>query len=138
LREARPKSFWEDAALRAQGDSVRSTWAQEPEKERKPLRRDPPPTPPTPPVLAATDNELRLRLAEELDYARRLLDAMGESLCSDPAMVIRHASALQSVDIVGQMLGHVANVIRCREPEEAVERIGMSELKARLKRKSAL
>ena len=138
MRDVRPKNFWEDAALRAQGDSVRSTWAQDPEEERKPLRRNPPPAPEPPKTLVPTDNELRLRLSEELDYARRLLDTMGESLCSDPAMVIRHASALQSVDIVGQMLGHVATVIRCSEPEEAVERIGMSELKARLKRKSAL
>ena len=35
------------------------------------------------------------------------------------------------VDIVGQMLGHIANVVR-RGPPGAVERIGMCELKAKL------
>jgi hypothetical protein len=138
LKDLRRDNFWREAALRAQGDSVRAAWAQEPEQERKPLRRDPPPRPPEPAPLIPTDDELRLRLAEELDYARRLLDAMGDALCADPAMVIRHASALQSIDIVGQMLGHVATVVRCSDPDEAVERIGMAELKARLKRRSVL
>ncbi len=84
------------------------------------------------------DDQLRLRLAEELDYARRLLDAMGDQLASDPVVVSRHCSALQTVDIVGQLLGHIATVTRSSLPERAVERIGMAELKARLKRRSIL
>ncbi len=67
-----------------------------------------------------------------------MLDAMGEELASDGAVVMRHTAALQSVDIVGQMIGHVANVVRCSLPEEAVERIGMAELKGRLKRRNIL
>jgi len=59
---------------------------------------------------------------------------MGVELSSDMGVVMRHAVALQSVDIVGQMLGHIANVTRSSAPERAVERIGMCELKARLKR----
>jgi hypothetical protein len=129
-------SFWEKAASRAQGESARATCAAEQPKERPPLRRDPPAPPPPPP--AATEDELRLRLAEELDYARRILTMMGDELCNDPAIVVRHGSALQSVDIVGQMLGHIASVVRSSEPETAVERIGMAELKARLKRRGGV
>jgi hypothetical protein len=121
-----------------QGESVRAIWAREEADEpapRKPLRRDPPPIPA---ALVPTDNVLHLRIAEELEYARRLLDLMGDELSGDPAIVSRHGRALQSFDIVGQMLGHLTNVIRSSDPEGAVERIGMSELKARLMRRSAL
>jgi hypothetical protein len=134
LTSPRRNSFWEQAALQAQGESARATSAKEEPVERKPLRRGAPPPPPT---LPDVTDELRLRLAEELDYARRMLDAMGDDLSTDAAVVVRHATALQGVDIVGQMLGHIASVIRCSDPEAAVERIGMCELKARLKRRSS-
>jgi len=89
-----------------------------------------------PPAPAPTDDVLRLRLAEELEYARRMLDAMGDALCADPTVVMRHNVSLQSVDIVGQMLGHIANVVRSSRPEDSVELIGMCDLKARLTRRS--
>jgi hypothetical protein len=107
-------SFWDEAARRARGDDA----------------------PPVPNALIPTDDQLRLRLAEEIEYARRLLDVMGEALTSDRAVVVRHGTALQSVDIVGQMMGHIANVIRSSDPDGAVELIGMAELKARLQRRS--
>jgi hypothetical protein len=92
--------------------------------------------PPLDPALVPCDDQLRLRLAEELDYARRMLDAMGDDLSADMGVVMRHAVALQSIDIVGQMLGHIAAVTRSSAPDRAVERIGMCELKARLTRKA--
>jgi hypothetical protein len=98
---------------------------------RKPLRRDPPPLPA---ALVPTEDALKLRLAEELEYARRMIEAMGDALASDPQLVMRHMVSLQSVDIVGQILGHVASVVRSSDPDVAVERIGMIELKARLTR----
>ena len=102
---------------------------------RPSVRRDPPPLDP---ALVPTDDLLRLRLAEELEYARRILEMMGDELSIDGAMVMRHSLALQSIDIVGQMLGHIANVTRSSAPERAVERIGMGELKARLKRQDGV
>ena len=86
--------------------------------------------------MIPTDDALKLRLAEELEYARRMVETMGDSLSADPGVVMRHMVSLQSVDIVAQILGHIANVVRSSDPEGAVERIGMSELKARLKRQS--
>jgi hypothetical protein len=95
------------------------------------IRRDPPPLPA---ALIPTDDQLKMRLAEELDYARRMLDAMGDELSADMGVVMRHSVALQTIDIVGQLLGHIATVTRSSDPVGAVERIGMCELKARLTR----
>ncbi len=63
-----------------------------------------------------------------------MIQTTGDTLSSDPNLVMRHLVLLQSVDIVGQILGHLADVIRSSDPDGAVERIGMCELKGRLKR----
>lgn len=97
------------------------------------IRREPPPLPR---ALIPTDDVLRLRLAEELEYAQRILALMGDDLSADPLLISRHVGTLQSVDVVSAMLGHIASVIRSSDPDGAVERIGMSELKARLTRTS--
>jgi len=128
-------SFWSKAAAEAADRNrgeVAAAGCPEEAARRRSIRRDPPPSEPN---LAATDDQLRLRLAEELDYARRILDIMGDDLTGDSAMVVRHARSLQSIDIVGQMLGHLATVIRSCDPDAAIERIGMAELKARMTRK---
>jgi len=101
--------------------------------ERPSIRREPQPLPQ---ALVATDDRLRLRLAEELDYARRMLDVVSDELACDGAIIARHMVVMQSFDIVGQMLGHIASVVRSSDPDGAVERIGMCELKARLTRRS--
>ena len=121
-----------------QGDSVRLAWGIEEKSEdgeRKQLRRDPPSLRPVPEL---TDDPLRIRLGEELEYARRLLDVVGNGLSGDPIAVSRHAISLQSLDIVGQMLGHIANIIRSSDPNVAVQEIGMGNLKARLTRNGGL
>jgi hypothetical protein len=122
-----------DAAAQERCDAIQAEFRAKP--ERKPLRRDPPP-------LAAaqlpTDDPLSLRLADELEYARRMLDHMGDALSGDPLVVGRHITSLQSVDIVGQVLGHIANIMRSSDRNGAVERIGMCDLKARLKRKGGV
>ena len=71
-------------------------------------------------------------LAAELDHARDLLVMMGDELAMTPEIVAEHGLALQAVDIVGQMLGHIANVVRAENQNEAIERIGMCDLKAKL------
>lgn len=153
-------SFWTEAALRVQRQSIHVTVAEhaaapprpapaEPQFDELPsdqtprgkvpnretpksVRRDPAPLAP---ALVPTDDELKLRLSEELDYARRLLDQMGDSLANDSKVLMRHGVSLQSVDIVGQIIGHIANVIRANDQGAAVDGIGMAELKARLQRR---
>ena len=120
-----------------QGDSVRMTWGIEEAtpRQRKPLRRETAQS--AAPPESGTDI-LRIRLAEELDYARRRLDSLGDELSADPILIRRHHFALQSLDIVAQVLGHVGEVIRSSDPQVAIESIGMGDLKARLTRSGAL
>ena len=121
-----------------QGDSVRQIWGQEeeaPAEERLPVRRD---FQPRNHPIEETANLLHLRLGEELEYARRMLDAMGDELSADPIAVSRHGVVLQSLDIVGQMLTHIATIIRSNDPKVAVDAIGMGDLKARLTRSGSL
>jgi len=123
-----------------QGDSVRQIWGMEepsPEEDRRPLRRDAP-LRAVPPPTDHTEDHLRLRLSEELEYARRMLDSTGDQICADRIVVTRHAAALQSLEKVGQLLGHIAAVIRSSDPYSAIDEIGMSDLKARLTRRGAL
>lgn len=71
-------------------------------------------------------------LAAELDHARDMLVMMGDELAMSPEIVAEHGMALQAVDIVGQMLGHIANVVRSDNARETIDRIGMCELKTKL------
>ena len=71
-------------------------------------------------------------LAAELDHARDLLVMMGDELAMNKELVAEHGMALQAIDIVGQMLGHIANVVRAKDRDEAIERIGMCDLKSKL------
>ena len=77
-------------------------------------------------------SDLELRLAAELEHARHMLVEMGDELAMNDDVVAEHGVALQAVDIVGQMIGHIANVVRADDRDAAVDRIGMCELKARL------
>ena len=128
--------FGAPAHLRqARCDAIQAAYRAE-EAKRPSIRRENPP--PLPKAMVPTDDVLKLRLAEELEYARRMLETMGDSLSADPSLVMRHMVQLQSIDIAGQILGHVANVIRSSDPEGAVERIGMCDMKARLLRKGGV
>ena len=117
-------------------DQVQADFRAEQDAAKRSIRRAD--APPIDRALIPTEDELRLRLAEELEYARRMLDAMGDELTADMSVVMRHGVALQTVDIVGQILGHIANVTRSSAPERAVEKIGMCELKARLTRRGGV
>ncbi len=132
-------SFWKQAAAaatehQARCDIIQADYRAE-QRARPSIRRDPPPTPR---ALIPTKDELSFRLAEELEYARRMLSSMGDELSSDGLIVSRHLAELQTIDIVGQMLGHIAAVVRSSDPPGAVELIGMGALKARLLRRNAL
>lgn len=84
--------------------------------------------------LARTEDVLSARLAEELDYARRLLEGIGDRLVADPVVLQKHTDALQGFDVIGQLLGHLSAIVVAADRDAAVERIGMQELKTRLTR----
>ena len=83
-------------------------------------------------MSSSLDPTLDYRLAAQLDHARQMLVTMGDELALDHEVVAGHGFALQAVDIVGQMLGHIANVVRAEDRLAAVDLIGMCELKAKL------
>ena len=88
--------------------------------------------PATHPVAADLDN----RLADELGYVQRLLEGLGDELIADLLLIQRHGKSLQSLDLVGQILGHVSAILRAEDKAAIVEDIGMEDLRARLKRKA--
>lgn len=88
--------------------------------------------PATHPVVADLDR----RLADELGYVQRLLENLGDELIADLLLIQRHGKSLQSLDLVGQILGHVATILRSDDKAAVVEDIGMEDLRARLKRKA--
>ena len=138
MRPFSQKQPFETRDALIQGNSVRQIWGfDDPveEEARKPIRRNPPLRPVPAPQ---SEHFLHKRLGEELDYVRRMLDALGDQLAGDPILIRRHAVELQSLDIVGQILGHIGNVVRSSDPQGAVEAIGMGDLKARLTRQSSL
>lgn len=94
-----------------------------------------PKPPPTTPVKAIDDG-LDQRLADELGYVSRLLDTIGDALTDEPALIQRHAKALQNFDLACQILGHLATVLTADDRQSAVNAIGMDGLRARLLRKA--
>lgn len=89
---------------------------------------------PAPAVPAALSSHLDKRLAEEIAYVQRLLEATGDELIGEPVVVHRHAGVLQNFDLVSQILGHVAAILTAEDQVKAVEQVGMQELRARLLR----
>jgi hypothetical protein len=98
------------------------------ETGRRSLFKPPPPSP------GRSDSVLDQRIGEELELVVRQLELLGDVLVSDPILLQRHAQQLQSVDLIQQVLGHLARVVAARDKTMAVDRITLVELKARLKR----
>jgi len=91
---------------------------------------------PPPPGPGRSGSVLDQRVAEELDYVIRHLEQLGDILAADPVLLNRHATQLQSIDLMQQILGHLGRVVVADDKAMAVERITLTELKARLKRKA--
>ena len=86
------------------------------------------------PAPAAGRACLDARMAEELAFASRRLEALGSQLADDPSVLIRHAVELQDLDITAQVLGHLARMIGAEDPAEMLATIGMDDLRRRLER----
>lgn len=107
--------------------------AEEARRAPPSIRREPPPAPST---LSPSANLLEQRVAEELAYARRLLDSMGDTLSGDMGVLGRHTRTLQGFDIVGQILDGLASVVGARDKDGAIDRLGLEDLRNRLRRKN--
>lgn len=91
-------------------------------------------SPPPPPPLEPSDDVLDARLAEELHYVQRILEGMSDELCDNAFVLQRFGQTLQGFDRASQILGHISKIVSSKDKEEAVERIGMQDLRTRLKR----
>ena len=98
------------------------------EAGRRSLFKPPPPSP------GRSDSVLDQRIGEELELVVRQLEQLGEVFVSDPILLQRHAQQLQSIDLIQQVLAHLARVVVARDKTMAVDRITLVELRARLKR----
>ncbi|HEX6376422.1 MAG TPA: PilZ domain-containing protein [Allosphingosinicella sp.] len=87
------------------------------------------------PAAALPGPDFEARLADELGYVQRLLESLGDELIGDSFLIQRHGRALQSLDLAGQILAHVAAILTAEDKGAMIERIGMEDLRARLKRK---
>jgi hypothetical protein len=88
------------------------------------------------PASGSAPGALNARLCEELGYVARLLEALGDQLAEDRTVAARHGGKLQDLDIAIQILGHVGTVLLADDPQAAIARIGMADLRRRLAPKS--
>lgn len=88
-----------------------------------------------PPRPAPSTDPLDHRMVEEIECIRRHLDLLGNILANDLVLVRRYGTQLQSIDLINQLLGHLGDVIGAESKLQAVERITLQELRARLKRR---
>jgi len=89
---------------------------------------------PAPPAPAPSSSTLDHRLAEEIHFVRRHLDLLGDILAREPILLHRHGHSLQSIDLVDQLLNHIAHIIESEDKALAASQVSHGELRARLTR----
>ena len=75
------------------------------------------------------------RLIEEIGFAERLFEAVGEALAEIPEVVAGSAMQLQSIEIGCKILRNAADLLKSEDKAAAVHRIGLHDMKARLLRR---
>ena len=58
---------------------------------------------------------------------------LGAELCSDPDVVTRHLTALQTIDRLAQNISQIAEVISADDPVSAIDHVQLAELKELLR-----
>lgn len=67
--------------------------------------------------------------ADDLKHVSRLLESLGDALASDPAIVTRHGTALQNLDIAIQTLTALAEAARGEAPRDGESLARLTELR---------
>jgi hypothetical protein len=88
------------------------------------------------PATSAWEGELNARIADEIKYVARLIESLGDQLSGDPLILHKHAGSLQNIDRANQILSHLADLVTAVDPAARVAEIGMTDLRARLTRRS--
>lgn len=91
-----------------------------------------PAEPATPPSHFAVSTPVDGRIAQELAEVKLALDAIGDELTDDADILTRHEKALQKLDIASATIEWLAVVVAADDPEEAIAKISMHDLRSRL------
>ncbi|QNA85128.1 PilZ domain-containing protein [Sphingomonas sp. So64.6b] len=89
---------------------------------------------PPAPAGKMSEADLTARLAQELAYVKRLLEAVGDELTDDGLIVQKHSRSLQDFDLACQILGHLAAILAAPDRGAAVDAVALQDLRARLQR----
>jgi hypothetical protein len=109
-------------------DEIQAQVRAEAAAQRSSIFRPPPPRP------DPSTNPLDHRIAEELECISRHLEQLGSALVADPILVHRHATQLQSIDRINQLLGHLARIVAAEQKDMAVQQVTLQDLRGRLQR----
>ena len=60
------------------------------------------------------------------------VEALGARLCTDPAVVARHITELQAIDLIAQKQLHLAELLLADCPHAAVEAMRIEDVKQRI------
>lgn len=60
------------------------------------------------------------------------VEALGERLCADPAIIAGHMTELQAIDLIAQKQLHLAELLVAECPHAAVEAMRIEEVKRRI------
>lgn len=72
------------------------------------------------------------RVAAIVDALGGEIEALGELLCSDPAVSARFAHQLQAIDVIAQKQRQLASIIAASEIHDAIANLSLDELRTAL------
>ena len=75
------------------------------------------------------------RLSEEIETMKRWIDLTAASLGADPILRARHAGELQTLQMVSRTAAQLAAIIAAADKGDAIDRIPLPELRARMQRR---
>ncbi len=87
------------------------------------------------PLPAASDCQVDVRLAEELETIRRYVEMAGRILATDATLCHRHPAMARDLQNAQKVLGQLAAIVAAADKDAAIDRIALPELKARMLRK---
>ncbi len=91
----------------------------------------PPPDPATCQSLGSVEPHLR-EAARILAELAAQVEALGARLCADPAVISRHLTELQVIDLIAQKQMHLAELLLADCPHAAVDAMGVDAVKERI------
>jgi ABC-type uncharacterized transport system ATPase subunit len=90
-----------------------------------------PPDPATATPMHAAEPHLREAAAILAEMAAQV-EALGARLCTDPAVLSRHITELQIIDLIAQKQLHLAQLLIADCPHDALDAMNVEDVKRRI------